>query len=1768
MVDQNTNVNINPGNSEQALKAIAKGFLKLAEAQGSVIKAGGVLDKNIQQLTGSMVTLDAEGNRIRQNFIISAKNAGLYARGIITLQEAITKKTRSVKINTAELKKNQKQLTKGQKSATQGAITKQVGSISGSPSEPFATQAEDAGIQRLTNQLRDLAANSNITAAQINKVFNKVATGGVGDFRGALGKVQDIAIKLRTNIRNLGKTGEAAFNKTTEAAKEELKALVESRNELFRKIAAESRLNRILKARNRRRSATPQKFAATQGEQLNLQSAENNLRKLAATTKITGQQIDRVFAEVASGQINNYQGELAEVQTAIFKIIKAEKALGATAEKEHERAAKAAKKQAQAEEEAKTATQKLVASLKSLGKVVGISLLIGSVFQLQQALVDGTQAAIEFSKRIAEIRTIDTAAVSTEKWTNRLRELSDAFGIPIINQAEAAYQTLSNQVATGANATKFLETANRLAITAVTDNATAVNTLTSVINAFRLPVEQADDISAKLFKTVELGRVRLDEMAESLGRIGVPAARIGVRFEELLAAITVTTRQGVKFNEASTFLRGIIQKLVKPTEELSKFLNELGFSSSEAAISTLGLSGLLAELDKRSRGSSTEIAKLFNRIRASTGALIFAGQGVQEFNRDLSKIDSTGVEEFAKTTGIITRGVGKQFEDELNKIANFFRVDVGQAAIKAIVEFGKEIGGLSKRFIEISKVVGKNVFRALESLSIILEAIAKLIKLVTSNSLVLTGVLTVLSVKLIAVTKAFIAAKIAAVGFAAAASATVIGALVVALGAAALAVQQLRERQREATSSAIEFNKALEEQVSKVSEARAAVDAQLQRDILAGFNESQQAARKFFQAETAEIVAAQKIRLRSAEELAENSKSVNRSIIKGLKRVTTEFSNEAKKLEGQADKTADNIRKSFQEASKKLFSFDISIAADQTQLKLIESQISGLQAQQQAAAAAGDKATFERVSKQIISLQGQRLSTIKSINQAQRKADTSVFKARADLTRAQATNDAKAVQKAQDALTDAKKAQRDVGFISEQRLSLEQQIAKVRRDLSRTSRGTAEEKALRQELKGLRDLQVSINTEVSKENAFRKEIEESFKREAKLRKALAAELRKEAEAARAEETTRRLQVEKLVALEKKRTGFDPSKLQNLKGADLAQAAADIEKVFSDIAGLQTELNRPAQERLALEQEIAKIREIANAQEVKAGLDLQQEAIKKEKENLQLQLKNIQQVAREQQEADSSRLNELEGRLTKFADSFEALGGSLSGRASQTQFVAGDGFSGGAKESKDLVDALRGLAERLKVARDTGDTAGLQQAASVLFREINERNQRASQETGRGSEGVILQNPDIAKFSGQLDIIRANLGGEAQLIVEALADARRRFASGDLVAGADVTALEKLQSKRAALEEKGILDSNTFLTDIVRTEQDLAKSLKALRNQFAAQLKVIKERTEAEAEAGGVSASAAEQVDALKRRLQQFDADIQSAINIQNFLKGGQGIKPTTPSGGQSPDATKALDGIKKGFDDGGKTAGDTMSEKIVRAGGEAGTAFEVARQKQAKVAADEAKALEDTTSELSKQRKQQEAIAKATEGLTGRARKIAETDARKELGLAGVGGAAKRKSIAEEKAAQRERNAEFFRQRQAKQLEKSGGTFDLGGQSPIDAIRQKVVDEQKAVQAKLATAAPEDQAALKKQLENLNRTLNQTALTPLPGSKQPLQQAQLIPGAPRLPDFDQIPDVDFTAIVNFEGDIMLDKEKFGRVVTKTFEAQKTRLERLNRKGNK
>lgn len=273
-------------------------------------------------------------------------------------------------------------------------------------------------------------------------------------------------------------------------------------------------------------------------------------------------------------------------------------------------------------EKAKKGANELTASWKTMARVIQTQMVVRGFNTLIQSMKQGVESARELGLAVAEVQTISGRTQSNEALTASIVEMSSALSSTPLELTEGLYQTLSNQVVETGEALQFTATASRLATVTASETGDAVNALASVMNSYGLEAEQTEHIAGTLFKTVELGRLRLSEIANVIGRVTPLTAAMGVTWEETAASIAVMTRSGVRADTAITQLRAVMTKLIKPTDEVREIFHQWGVRDGKQAIETFGgLGGVLKKLSEETGGTSEGMADLLRRVRAIVGQM-------------------------------------------------------------------------------------------------------------------------------------------------------------------------------------------------------------------------------------------------------------------------------------------------------------------------------------------------------------------------------------------------------------------------------------------------------------------------------------------------------------------------------------------------------------------------------------------------------------------------------------------------------------------------------------------------------------------------------------------------------------------------------------------------------------------------------------------------------------------------------------------------------------------------------------------------------------------------------------------------------------------------------------------------------------------------------------------------------------------------------------------------------------------------------------------
>lgn len=323
--------------------------------------------------------------------------------------------------------------------------------------------------------------------------------------------------------------------------------------------------------------------------------------------------------------------------------------------------------------------------------------------------------ADKWQKSFANVSTlVDTAAVDVQGMSKELLGLDGSLG-SAAELTDGLYQALSASVEPS-QAVKFVGESAQFAKAALVDTNTAVDVITTGLNAYGLEADKAGSISDKLFTVIKTGKTTGDELASTIGSSIPLAANMGISFDELGASIAIMTRQGISAAESTTQFNAVVNGFLKPSDNMAASLAEMGFASGEAAIESLGFKGALDKVAESTGGSKEELAKLFGNTRALRGALALTGKGAADFDEVLGQVtNSAGATQTAfekqeltfetlknqmGTISILAGNVGKTFVDELAVGASEAAGGMIDFILsgRAAEPIGKIIGGISGSF--------------------------------------------------------------------------------------------------------------------------------------------------------------------------------------------------------------------------------------------------------------------------------------------------------------------------------------------------------------------------------------------------------------------------------------------------------------------------------------------------------------------------------------------------------------------------------------------------------------------------------------------------------------------------------------------------------------------------------------------------------------------------------------------------------------------------------------------------------------------------------------------------------------------------------------------------------------------------------------------------------------------------------------------------------------------------------------------------------------
>jgi len=259
---------------------------------------------------------------------------------------------------------------------------------------------------------------------------------------------------------------------------------------------------------------------------------------------------------------------------------------------------------------------------------------------------------------------------------DQVKSFSTEFGVLPDKVIPALYQSLSKGVPAD-NVFTFLETAQKAARGGAVELETAVDGITSTVNAYGASTLSAEQASDLMFTAVTKGGTTFEELSKSLFNVNPVAASLGVQFGDVTAALAAMTAQGVPTSVATTQLRQMFVELGDSSTEVGEKFQQVSGQSFKDFIAGGGnVQDALKLLEASASESGVGLNELFGSVEAGSAALALTGSGGDRFSQMLDAM--------ANSAGATDQAFGKMSEglqvqvDKIKANVTVLGIEIGE----------------------------------------------------------------------------------------------------------------------------------------------------------------------------------------------------------------------------------------------------------------------------------------------------------------------------------------------------------------------------------------------------------------------------------------------------------------------------------------------------------------------------------------------------------------------------------------------------------------------------------------------------------------------------------------------------------------------------------------------------------------------------------------------------------------------------------------------------------------------------------------------------------------------------------------------------------------------------------------------------------------------------------------------------------------------------------------------------------------------------------
>ena len=293
------------------------------------------------------------------------------------------------------------------------------------------------------------------------------------------------------------------------------------------------------------------------------------------------------------------------------------------------------------EDKTSESTGKINKNFDSMSSFIGKA--IKSKFSLAAAAVyfaNKTRLAIQdmiaFQKQLSTVNTLlKDSREELNKYADEFINLSIRTGQAKEDIANGAYQALSSGVAKE-DLVNFLEVATKTAQAGLTTTETSIQTISSIMNAYKMTATEAGEIADWLLTVQNKGVTTVGELGSYLSDVTSIAAPLNVTLNDIGAALAQMTQNGNSTAKSTTMLKTMLSELSKEGQKAADVFTKIAGQSFRDFITNGGdLQGALNLMEQHAKSTNKSIVDLFGSVEAGSAALNLTGLNAQKFSEKL-----------------------------------------------------------------------------------------------------------------------------------------------------------------------------------------------------------------------------------------------------------------------------------------------------------------------------------------------------------------------------------------------------------------------------------------------------------------------------------------------------------------------------------------------------------------------------------------------------------------------------------------------------------------------------------------------------------------------------------------------------------------------------------------------------------------------------------------------------------------------------------------------------------------------------------------------------------------------------------------------------------------------------------------------------------------------------------------------------------------------------------------------------------------------------